>query len=89
MGGLSKRNRVYHNWFENRRRCIIPGSISIEDIERVIGLKLKIKKKPQRTRNVIKALCTGDLLLKVMAQFIKGFLKKGLLLFLDKIESTL
>jgi hypothetical protein len=42
---------------ENRRRFhIIPGSISIEDIERVIGLKLKIKKYLHRTRNVIKAL---------------------------------
>jgi L-threonylcarbamoyladenylate synthase len=41
---LSKRNRVY-NWFENEDAVLYRvGSISIEDIERVIG-KIKIKRR--------------------------------------------
>jgi L-threonylcarbamoyladenylate synthase len=51
--------------FENEDAVLYRvGSISIEDIERVIG-KLKLKRKRAKcTRNVIKALCTDDYFFK-------------------------
>jgi L-threonylcarbamoyladenylate synthase len=64
------------------------GSISIEDIERVIG-KIKIKNKEENAPNapVIKALCTATTF-KRCSTIQKAFLKKLIITFKDKIESA-
>jgi L-threonylcarbamoyladenylate synthase len=82
--------------FENEDAVLYRvGSISIEDIERVIG-KIKIKNKEENAPNAPGMLskhyapATTTFLKSDVAQFIKGFPEKriGLLLFKDKIESA-